>query len=271
MQIASADIAFTSNHLFARRQTQEETQCSCTRQPRDTQAPALQADISAAARELLAQQVNPVLVAARPAATDAVAPTENSAGGDPMLQLIQSLVEKLTGQAINTFAAAAPNTAAAPTPQAGRGLEYQNRALIEEFEMSTLAAEGVIKTTDGQEVSFRLDIEMVRYSRTETQTSVGAADGLPKAPLVVDFPGPAAQLANRGFRFDVGMNGPAQSPAPLGEGRGFLALLANRNGKIDPSTAATGMLSALLELGMGALYRSAEDRNGLLRGIDIAV
>ncbi len=108
--------------------------------------------------------------------------------------------------------------------------------MYEEFETTSFSAEGIVRTADGQEISFKLDIEMTRYYREETNVSLRAGDAVRKDPLVVNFDGTASQLsgqANRRFNFDLNGDGKAESLPQFASGSGYLALDLNRNGRID--------------------------------------
>ena len=166
--------------------------------------------------------------------------------------MIRQMVEFLTGEKVRVFDmeefsaemhhvesqsnSTSENLQAADSGRAGYGIEYDYHAVHEEFETTRFTAEGIVRTADGQEISFKLDIEMTRYYREETNISLRAGDAVRKDPLVVNFDGAASQLAgqaNRRFSFDLNGDGKAEILPLFASGSGYLALDLNGNDRID--------------------------------------
>lgn len=211
---------------------------------------------------------------AQAAEADAIAQAADAAASDPFLQLIKSMVEWMTGKSIQVFHASQLD-ATTPTdipqqpsgrasgPQTplrvGSGVEYDYHATHEEFEQTTFSAQGSIKTADGSEIAFRLDLSMTRQYREDVDISVRTGDGVRKDPLVVNFDGAVAQLSSQSFRFDLEGKGKAVDVPLLGEGSGYLALDLNGNGKIDSGKELFGPGSSS---GFAELARHDGDGNG---------
>src|SRR6185295_10921908 len=101
---------------------------------------------------------------------------------DPKSIVIKLLVEAMTGHKIklvsldgitgaqpNAGAAAAGVEQAGQQPQrAGWGVEYDLHETHDEVEQTSFAAEGVVKTADGKEISFSYELEMERQFHSET-------------------------------------------------------------------------------------------------------
>ncbi|OWW23014.1 FG-GAP repeat domain-containing protein [Noviherbaspirillum denitrificans] len=196
--------------------------------------------ISAAARAAAAAPPPP------PAEAQGIESAIENAESDPVLYFIKLVVEMLTGMQMKTVSAqdmpsnppakehAAPeNIAAAPPARAGFGIAYDRHEVREETELSTFQAQGIIRTSDGKEISLELDLSMYRSVREESSVSLRAGDAVRKDPLVINFDGTAAQLQERRFRFDIDGDGKTELVPLLAGNRGYLALDRNGNGKID--------------------------------------
>ena len=210
----------------------------------------------------------------------AIADSTDAIDNDPMLSLLRLMVETMTGQPVKIFSASdlnnnqrspqvqAParptsaNSAAAkaqPERRAGYGVEYDYHAVHEEIETTNFAAEGVIRTQDGQEISFKLELSMTRLYREETTISFRQGDAVRKDPLVLNFNGNAAQLTDQRFKFDLQSDGQAEMLAMLSSGSGYLALDRNNNGRIDNGRELFGPAT---NSGFGELAALDTDGNG---------
>jgi hypothetical protein len=203
------------------------------------------------------------------AINDAVSKVEN----DPRLQLLILMVEKMTGLKIKVFDAGqikAPETVSVPipnvaqprqpTPRAGFGVEYSKVASYSESEQTTMQAAGVIKTSDGKEIKFSLDLIMQRQYSQTSSTNVRLGDAARKTdPLIINFNGTAAQLSEQRFAFDLNSDGKnEQISAPL-SGSGFLALDKNGDGKINNGGELFGPVTGN---GFSELAKYDNDGNG---------
>jgi len=190
---------------------------------------------------------------------------------DPRLQMLIQLIEKLTGRKVRIFDASqleSPNTgqavatadsAPASTPgQAGFGLDYSKVSTYSESEQTGFQASGSIKTADGQEITFSLDLQMQsQYSATSSET-LRLGDAVRQTdPLVISFSGGAGQLSDLRFGFDLNSDGSTeQINAPV-SGSGFLALDKNGDGKIGNGGELFGPAS-----GNGFAELAQYDSNG---------
>ena len=284
MKIASSDLFLRSEHAAVARREQSETLRAWTGSTRPAFEDAREANdrrllpsaavmrISDAARALANAApplpAAPVVSGEAQAIEDAADAVEN----DPFLQLIKSMVEMLTGRTVRVFAASelssevvtvsdatAQATAAAnPERRAGFGIEYDFHSIYEEAEVAQFSAAGVIRTADGTEISFRLDLAMSRQHREETNISLRAGDAVRKDPLVLNFGGTAAQLSDRRFRFDLDGDGRAEELATFASASGYLALDLNENGRIDSGAELFGPAT---NSGFAELARHDDDGN----------
>jgi hypothetical protein len=84
---------------------------------------------------------------------------------------------------------------------------------------------------------------------------------------VIHFDGPVGELRNVAFKFDLDTDGTTDSVPFVGTGSGFLALDANRNGKIDNGRELFGTQSGD---GFADLAKLDADGNGWIDEADPA-
>src|SRR5262249_54101740 len=113
--------------------------------------------------------------------------------------------------------------------RAGWGVEYDAHETYDELEQTTFTAQGVVKTTDGKEISFSYQVEMEHQYHAESNVSVRAGDAVRKDPLMINFDGTAAQLTDAKYAFDLDADGTKDQVSWVGSGSGFLALDRNVN------------------------------------------
>lgn len=269
MKIAATSMAFSAQHSVTIRHESRETLHAWSGAARADAAgkPATHAlslpSISIAGFNAQAQGQS---------AAQSIGDALDQAGHDPILQLIRTMLELLTGQIIQVFSAAempaqpppaviAPPQLPLPSSQAsdnaGFGAEYQRREVFTEIERTAFQASGTIRTGDGKEIQFQLELSMQRSFRAESNISLSAGAARQKDPLVINFGGSAAQLQNRRFLFDLAGNGQQENVPLLAAGSGFLALDLNRNGRIDSGKELFGAAS-----GNGFADLAAHDGDG---------
>lgn len=152
-----------------------------------------------------------------------------------------------------------------------RELEWERTSVerIEEHERTQVSAEGVVRTADGREIAFNLDLSMCRdYSCTREQKETGKI--VFKDPLVINFAGKAAELTDTRFNFDLDADGSEESVATLASGSGYLVLDADHNGRIDDGREMFGACGAHAGDGFADLARLDEDKNGWIDEADPA-
>ncbi len=249
MKIASANLQMVSSHeSFEHREVTESLNMWVgQRRPaaaEDNAArrgpPADVVTLSAAGRQAAAA------APAEAGQTDAApVDTEAAIDADPKLTLLRTMIEFLTGrrllvidagdlQAPSSAAVDAPAAAAQPPASAGFGIEYDYRESYTETEQTTFAASGTVRTADGREISFDLQLSMSRLYHEESSVSLRAGDAVRATdPLVLNFAGTAAQLTDQRFAFDLDADGSADQINFAAPGSGFLVFDRNANGKVD--------------------------------------
>jgi hypothetical protein len=267
MKIADYSLAMQSSHNWSQQTSVKETLRVWVDPPAPPPSPQQQVTISSAAIE---QQAGDAA---------AIDNAMSAAQNDPRLRLLILMIEKMTGQKVRLFDASqlkadhspapsgksspapASNGQSAPSPRAGYGVDYSKVTSYSESEQTTMQASGVIKTTDGKEIKFDLNLVMQRqYSETST-TSVKMGDATRKAtdPLVINFDGTAAQLSDQRFAFDLNSDGKTEQINSTLTGSGFLALDKNNDGKINNGSELFGPTSGN---GFSDLAQYDGDHNG---------
>lgn len=205
----------------------------------------------------------------------------DAAENDPMLSLLRTMIEALTGVRIKVFrpedvpTAEAPPELQDPNAAAGRqgnqpagfGVEYDYHEVREEKEALAFSASGVVRTADGQEISFAVSYALSRSYREESSMSLRLGDAKRKDPLVINFAGSAAELLATRFNFDLEGDGQAERLPGLAEGSGFLVFDRNANGKADDGTELFGPQSGN---GFAELAALDQDGNGWIDEGDAA-
>jgi hypothetical protein len=158
---------------------------------------------------------------------------------DPKLLIIKKLIETLTGKTIalckSPVANECPQSVTADetsntTEQSNRvgwGVRYEYHETYSEKEQTSFAAGGIIKTADGQEIQFTVNLSMSREFIQSTDFSFRAGDAL-LDPLVINFNGNVAELTDQKFAFDLNADGVNENMPFVAGGSGILVF--DRNG-----------------------------------------
>lgn len=293
MKIAASQLALHASHTAYLRQEREESLRAWRGERPAFETPRSSiTHISDAARQALAAATPPSAVPPAPisqgqaAQAQALDEASDAAERDPFLVLVRQMIEFLTGEKVRVFdmeefsatlqrveqevSATSEKLQSANTGRVGWGVEYEARTLREEFEQTRFSASGTIRTADGLEIAFTLELEMTRAYREEHRVSLAAGDGRRKDPLVVNFAGSAVELAreaSRRFRFDLDGDGRAESLPLFASGSGYLALDWNGNGRIDSGQELFGPRTGQ---GFAELARLDRDGNGWIDEADPA-
>jgi PAS domain-containing protein len=273
MKIASSSLDLSAQHTAVETRSVEESFRSATR--RGLSAPAASQLTASSTRVTLSQ-------ASALAASIATQPSEaqgktldnptrnapfatNDAQGagleleiedDPQLQMMRLAIEMLTGRKIHAFSSTL--RAVGETAPGGGEIRYERHESIAEFEQTDFSAQGVVKTADGREIGFTLDISMSRAYFEENHLSFTQSGSL-QDPLVLNFSGTAAQLSDAYFRFDLDSDGQEENLRALAPGSGFLVFDRNRDGKVNDGSELFG---ARTGDGFGELAALDGDGNG---------
>ena len=244
MKIESSALQMQAQHVASRVHTQSSRMEAWVGDRRPISAPgpsraAPAVQISSAARLARAAQE-----------ADAAMATDTDSSPDegltPQLAMIRDLIARMTGVQVRVYTgqtepapsppASRPDTtptADAGRPRAGWGLLVEQREVVVETESTQFAAQGTVRTADGREIRFSLQLDMQRSYRQESSFSLRLGDAVAVDPLVINFDGSAAQLQDLRFAFDLDSDGQTDNVPLLAGNRGYLALDLNHNGRID--------------------------------------
>ncbi len=198
------------------------------------------------------------------------------------IELIVTLVEKLTGKRIrmsdpdeflerrtadsqlDPFTSPLTQVNEPASEQAENvsafGLRYSYKESYSESETTTFSATGLIRTADGEEISIDISVTMSRSFSAEISETVELGSAL-KDPLVINFSGAAVELTERTFQFDIDADGMVDQIHFVKPGSGFLALDRNGDGEINDGSELFGTQSGD---GFGDLAAYDEDGNGFI-------
>jgi hypothetical protein len=172
-------------------------------------------------------------------------------------------VEMLTGRKVNISDVELRDPGNAS--EEGHSVHERYRSYTE-TEMTTFSAQGMVRTADGREISFQLDLTMFRAFHTEEYTS-SVLGAKPTDPLVINFAGTAAELSDMTFKFDFFSNGEEVNMRALAPGSGFLVFDRNGDGKVNDGSELFGVKSGN---GFADLAALDEDGNGWIDENDSA-
>ncbi len=134
-----------------------------------------------------------------------------------------------------------------------------------EQETTCFDAKGVVKTADGREIPFNMNVEM---SREFTQMAENYIDfGKPRLcdPLVINLNGNVADVADQKFMFDLDADGNEEEISMLESGSGYLALDKNGDGIINDGSELFGTSNGN---GFADLAQYDKDSNGWIDEAD---
>jgi len=137
-------------------------------------------------------------------------------------------------------------------------IAYNSHESYYENEQMSFNAGGVVRTADGREINFSLDLMMSREFISETNISAAVA-GVGAGNIVVDFEGPASELSNSKFAFKSGSEEDNEVTTYLAIGNGKLTLDLNNDGQINGDNEIVG---ASTGNGFAELAAHDEDSNG---------
>lgn len=128
-----------------------------------------------------------------------------------------------------------------------------------EMEYTAFQSQGCVKTQDGREISFNVEVEMSR-AFCEKYDSIFVQD-VPQVcdPLVLNLEGDIGKISDQKFLFDLNADGTEEEISFTEQGSGFLALDKNKDGEINDGSELFGTQSGD---GFKDLAEYDEDGNG---------
>ena len=288
MKIASSAVQMESGHISQRKYELQESLrmwFGNQRQDLENRQSQQQKPLIDASSLLPKIQLSDAGKAAQSSEASAIKEGIDAAENDPMLILIRSLVAMLTGHKFKVFDARKLqldstiestsstmqdlSTQAQQQPASeGFGVEYDRHESYSETEQTSFSSSGIVRTTDGKEISFSISLSMSRSYHIESDTSIRLGDAKTKQdPLALNFNGSAAQLTNQRFEFDLNSDGTNEAINFVTGGSGFLAFDRNGDGTINNGSELFG---ANTGNGFTELAALDDDHNGWIDENDAA-
>lgn len=280
MIITSSTVGMQSSHAASTHsEVSERLEMWIGERNRDARQPRATPPVSDMLADLRVDLSEQALAASE---AEAIEPETDPLDSDPRIALLRNLIELLTGRPLRLLRLSDipdPQDASAPVKQAtpptsdgqrqraGFGIEYDYSSTYTEHERTTFSAQGVVKTADGQQINFEVGFAMERSYTESVNIQFRAGDARLKDPIVLDFGGPAAALANTRFEFDLDADGELDQMPILRGGSGYLAIDRDGNGRIDDGRELFGPTTGA---GFSELAALDSDGNGWIDEADAA-
>ncbi|MBH9551982.1 hypothetical protein [Inhella gelatinilytica] len=258
MKIGSSSVELASSHASFQRLERREHERAwlATRRP-DFDGRPTRVQVSEAGRRA-AQEPAPARAAE---AADPAKASAEAVRHDPKLQLLRTMLWLMFGErlpdpvadledpqaAVDAQELRGPEDAevppeAAPAPTQPPPEDWGVERTVEEtrvaFESTHFSAQGVVRTADGRELRFELELELSQLHIEHSRETLRA--GPVKDPLVLTFDGPAANLLGPRWDFDLDADGIKESLPGLGAGSGWLVFDRNHDGQANDGTELFG-------------------------------
>lgn len=194
-------------------------------------------------------------------------------------RLLHSLMEAISGRTLPAMSleegsmnnvSGAADTEVSPAPEQMQlrpimmEMSFSLTESIEEYECSSFSSCGQVKTADGREIEFGLELMMER-SYSATRTVQVTREVVFTDPLILNFDGSSAELSDEKYAFDLNADGESELISYLGENSGMLALDKNGDGVVNDGTELFGALSGN---GFADLAEYDEDGNNYIDEAD---
>lgn len=122
-------------------------------------------------------------------------------------------------------------------------LSLGRETYFEESEETSFSTAGMVKTSDGREINFNVNVGMSREFREYYREDLELASFTFCDPLVINLDTDVAQLEDQTFYFDIDGDGEQDEVSQLGAGSGYLALDKNGDGMINDGKELFGTAS----------------------------
>lgn len=122
----------------------------------------------------------------------------------------------------------------------------------------TFSAQGMLRTADGREINFSVQLNMSIEFFARQDVRIRAGDAAVVDPLVITFNGTAPRFTNSKFYFDMDCDGKEDQISFVGPDSGFLAIDLDGDGRINDGKELFGPATGN---GFAELARYDEDGN----------
>lgn len=138
-------------------------------------------------------------------------------------------------------------------------LNYNQAVIQTESEVTKFSTVGTVKTADGREINFNVNVGMSRSFQQYYEQDLQLMSFTMCDPLVINLDTDVAELSDQTFFFDIDGDGEQDEISQLGKGSGYLALDKNGDGIINDGSELFGTASGN---GFADLAKYDEDGNG---------
>lgn len=140
-----------------------------------------------------------------------------------------------------------------------RVLSYTKETWQTETEDTNFSTVGTVRTKDGREIKFNVNVGMSREFQQYYKEDLQLASFKMCDPLVINLETDVAELSDQNFYFDIDADGEKDEVAQLDGKSGYLALDKNSDGTINDGSELFGTASGN---GFADLAKYDEDGNG---------
>ena len=140
-----------------------------------------------------------------------------------------------------------------------RVLHYSHETFHVESETTAFSTTGTVKTADGREINFNVNVGMSREFESHFASDLQMATFKLCDTLVINLDSDVADVEDQTFYFDLDADGEMDEISRLGKGSGFLALDKNGDGVINDGSELFGTQSGN---GFADLAKYDEDGTG---------
>lgn len=168
----------------------------------------------------------------------AAAPLDTQASGGDSAGLLSLLMPN--DAVVPSRPAQSPGGAMPGQPHMAVGMIHEEYYQRQVSESTSFSAEGVVRTADGKEIEFNLDLSMSRqfseshYSRTQVGQTMFID------PLVLNYDGDSTDLTDQTFAFDLTADGKDEQIPFVGKGSGILVFDRNKDGVANDGSELFG-------------------------------
>ena len=191
------------------------------------------------------------------------------------IQIIKSMVKKITGQDLQLFSPQAlqdiaeqvsvqePTQAPEQSSNEDSGLVYQQSLAYFESQTTTFSAQGIINTKDGQQVNFSVSLSMSHMFYAGIDLAQTQSDQSGEDSINVNFAGNAAELTTTHFQFSVDTKGsqdqvetiPSISDTAAQESNQAEAVDSATENRMDASANNNTVINNRLTAAVKSIYR----------------
>ena len=136
---------------------------------------------------------------------------------------------------------------------------YSHEEFEAESEQTEFSTTGTVRTSDGREISFGINVQMNREFESYFQTDIKHNAFELCDPLVINLDTDVAELSDQTFYFDLDADGILDEISSLSAASGYLAIDKNEDGSINDGNELFGVRNGD---GFADLARFDEDGNG---------